>query len=220
MIDRLSRLLLEATQAALRPIGWQLRRSRVRSEFRRIPDHQFYAGLFSPWKGYGEFGSLHREVRAHTLVSDDRCYVLHALARQAIGLGGEFWECGVYRGGTALLLQRVAERDRSLRVLRLFDTFEGMPATRPDKDLHREGDFADTTLARVQSLLGLREATIFHKGQIPETFRGLEDRRIAFAHVDVDIHDAVRECPLARQYLVTSCAIADVRPRARARGAA
>jgi O-methyltransferase len=34
----------------------------------------------------------------------------------------------------------------------------------------------------------------FHKGLIPETFLGLEESRIAMAHVDVDIYSAVRAC--------------------------
>ena len=34
----------------------------------------------------------------------------------------------------------------------------------------------------------------FHKGLIPDTFRGLESTEITFAHVDVDIYEAIRAC--------------------------
>jgi O-methyltransferase len=179
-------------QRSLGAVGLELRRTSIRSEFREIPDAPFYETVFSPWKGYGEFHSLYERIRPYTLVSADRCWLLNSLARQARQLGAEFWECGVYRGGTAMLLQAaLAQRDDVM--LRLFDTFEGMPAT-SDVDLHREGDFADTSLTAVRARLAPSTTTSFHSGFIPNSFAGLESSRIALAHIDVDIHRSVLDC--------------------------
>ena len=78
------------------------------------------------------------------------------------------------------------------RRLHLFDTFDGMPETDAGRDLHKRGDFADTSLQSVQARIPESSVT-FHKGLIPATFAELGDASIAFAHVDVDIYAAVRE---------------------------
>jgi O-methyltransferase len=144
------------------------------------------------------FQEIYRSAQRYTIVSEDRCYVLYTLARQAAHLDGDFVECGVYRGGTAMLLATVLDdiggEDGPL--LRLFDTFSGIPAVDPAWDMpeeHFEGEFSDTTEELVQRRIA-RTAVRFHKGLIPETFKGLEDTRIAFAHVDVVLHHAVHDC--------------------------
>ncbi len=165
---------------------------RVRRPTRQPPDLGaeafLYAPRFSPWLDPKGFAELYGRVRLHTLVDSERCYVLHSLARQAIHVAGEFWECGVYRGGTARLLADVVRDSR--RPLRLFDTFSGMPPVRKALDWHQEGDFADTSLPAVRRLVDY-DCAVFHKGVIPESFAGLGPSRIAFAHVDVDLYQSV-----------------------------
>jgi hypothetical protein len=71
--------------------------------------------LFSPWMGHPDFNSIYQGAEAYTLVSAERCYILISLARYASYLAGDFAECGVWKGGTALMLARVLSR------LYLFD---------------------------------------------------------------------------------------------------
>ncbi len=161
-----------------------------------IPDAEFYTPLFSPWRGFGEFEEYYRAVAAHTLVSEERCYVLYSLAKQALALNGEFWECGVYKGGTAILFSKLLREHGNSRAaqLHLFDTFAGMPETDAEKDRHHRGDFSETSLQAVQQRVPHSERVAFHAGVIPQTFAGMENSRLAFAHVDVDIYHAVRDC--------------------------
>ena len=158
-----------------------------------IPDGEYYRPLFSPWHGFKEFGALYDSIRPYTLVSSDRCYVLSTLARQSANLRGEFWECGVYKGGTAMLLGKVLEKRGHQTTLRLFDTFQGMPDTDPSFDLHKKGDFADTSLNHVVARVEYK-STIIHEGLIPDSFAGLDNTTIAFAHIDVDIFSSVLAC--------------------------
>ncbi|HVE54462.1 MAG TPA: TylF/MycF/NovP-related O-methyltransferase [Ramlibacter sp.] len=159
---------------------------------KNIPDASFYTPLFSPWLGHGAFAAPLAAASKHTLVSADRCYVLFTLAAQALHLDGEFWECGVYRGGTAhLLADAIAASAQPGKPLRLFDTFAGMPETDARHDFHSKGDFADTSLAAVRKRIGPREHVHYHQGWIPATFSGLESSRIALAHIDVDIYQSV-----------------------------
>jgi O-methyltransferase len=159
-----------------------------------LPDAALYQPLFSPWlAGDGEFATLLAELTPFTVVSPDRVWMLYTLARQARHLPGDFWECGVYKGGTATMLARLLSGAPDKR-LRLFDTFDGMPATDPERDYHRKGDFADTSLEGVRQRVGDAPNVAYYPGFIPDTFQGLEGERVAFAHVDVDIYRSVRDC--------------------------
>lgn len=168
--------------------------------FKSIADGEFYRPLFNPWhgEGYGEFAKYYKYAQEVSVVSPDRCYMLYALATQAANSrGGHWYECGVYKGGTATMLANLLN-DKAVNTssqLHLFDTFEGMPETDPEKDLHEQGDFADTSLEAVseQVLKHLKDKTRihFHKGFIPDTFASLEDHKISFAHIDVDIYKSI-----------------------------
>jgi O-methyltransferase len=171
-----------------RAAGFDIRR--VSAPPLKIPDAELYQPVYCPWRS-AAFVAEYAPISSWTLVSEDRCYILASLASQALQLGGEFWECGVYKGGTAMLL--AGRLFPSGALLRLFDTFEGMPETDAVRDLHKAGDFSDTSLEGVRSRVR-GNFVHFHKGLIPETFSGLESTRIAFAHVDVDIHSAILAC--------------------------
>lgn len=160
-----------------------------------IPDAELYRPYYSAWN-YSpwcadSFVEEYRQIAAYTLADKDCCYVLATLVNQALRLDGEVWECGVYRGGTATLLaNRVLPASKALR---LFDTFEGMPETDPANDLHKAGDFSDTSFESVQARVA-GPLIHLHKGFIPTTFAGLESSKISFAHVDVDIRSAILDC--------------------------
>jgi O-methyltransferase len=129
-----------------------------------------------------------------TLVSADRLHVLYTLARQAALMPGEFWECGVFQGGTAMLFSRILALHAPVGTrLRLFDTFEGMPETDPRRDRHRKGDFKQTNLAAVKSRL-TEPFVSFHPGFIPSTFAGLDHVQLSLVHVDLDIYRSYRDC--------------------------
>src|SRR6185312_14262497 len=155
-----------------------------------IPDLPFYRPTFMPWLGFGDFKRAYLPVRRHTVVSPDRAYMLYSLLRQAITLPGDVWECGVYRGGTAMMLAALMEEwGATDKRLHLFDSFQGMPQTE-EHDWHQGGDFEDTSLEGVSSRIP-QSFVSFHPGFIPGTFAGMEDARVCMAHIDVDIHRAV-----------------------------
>jgi O-methyltransferase len=104
------------------------------------------------------------------------------------------WECGVYRGGTAAMMATMLRDRRADKRLLLFDTFTGMRETDPARDLHVQGDFNDTSVEAVASYLQCDARCYLRKGLIPATFAGLENERIAFMHIDVDIYSAITDC--------------------------
>jgi O-methyltransferase len=186
----------DAALAILRRLGYLL--VRVESPapppgVAEIPDAECYQPFFTPWLRDVEFNKVFSLIAPSTIVSIDRCYTLWTLAAQALRGEGEFLECGVYKGGTARLLAEVVQRFGAQKRIHLFDTFQGMPAT-TEVDLHQEGDFVDTSIREVETLIGRFKNVVLHPGRIPETFRGIESVSVAFAHVDVDIFQSDLDC--------------------------
>jgi O-methyltransferase len=170
-------------------LGFDIRRiARLDPTFAQIPDFDLYRPVFSPWLGEGEFRRYFRIAEPRTLVSPDRCHVLYSLLRQAMTVEGEVWECGVYKGGTAAMMAALLSGQKTLR---LFDTYEGMPQTDAERDWHKTGDFADTSLESVRQFVLSNGPAEFHAGFIPDTFAGLAASRIAFAHIDLDIYQSI-----------------------------
>ena len=166
-----------------------------------VKESQYYSQwmapcpLFSPWSGHPEFQSVYEGAEPYTLVSPDRCYILISLARYARHLAGDFAECGVWNGGTALLLARILG-NRTQKKLYLFDSFQGLPKLSGEKDQwFFEGQYAAESLEKVEGLLSeFRKIIDVRCGWIPGTFRGLEDHRYAFAHLDVDVYQSTLDC--------------------------
>lgn len=109
---------------------------------------------------------------------------------------GRFVEVGVYNGGTAWHLSRLAKLQK--RELHLFDTFEGMPGPTHPGDLHGAGDFT----ADLDTVMRALEAphVFFYKGLFPHTLEKMpDDIPIAFCHCDCDQYESVaavcREIP-------------------------
>src|SRR2546421_729470 len=76
-----------------------------------------------------EFLELYERCRPYTMTSVERMYGLYQAVRYVVmrGVPGDIVECGVWRGGSAMLcalsLQRMSAFGRSLY---LYDTFAGM----------------------------------------------------------------------------------------------
>ena len=156
-----------------------------------IPDRAAYQPRFRPWL-LAPWQRRFAPIRGLTLVSDDRLYVLAMLLEQALGTcGGDVAECGVYRGGTARLLLDTMRAAGSGRRIYLCDTFDGMPDTDPVADVHRKGDFGDTSQAQVQREFAGASDVQLVPGVIPDSLVPLGDRRFCFVHIDLDLHASI-----------------------------
>jgi O-methyltransferase len=154
--------------------------------------------LYTPWFATDDetpFSVAYRAAAAGgpMIVAADRCYVLHGFARRPVA--GDIAECGVFTGGTAHLLAATMAAESSAGSLHLFDTFAGRPDTaEPTRDFHAPGDFAETSLERVQARLNAYPAVHFHPGFVPSTFAELNaDTGFSLVHVDLDIYPSVRD---------------------------
>lgn len=104
---------------------------------------------------------------------------------------GEVWECGAYRGGTALWMK--AHLAGTKRILRAFDTFAGLPFSGPN-DRHAKGIMNGCNYDEVCALFEGQQDVHIYRGIMPDTFKGLEDSVISVAHIDVDQYESVKGC--------------------------
>jgi O-methyltransferase len=200
LIRKLMPADVQAPRSALNRIlvgsGYFRLRTSIAAHGLPIPDAQLYRPLYSPWEGEPAFEEIFQSVKAHTLCSRDRCYVLWTTLRQALANEGDVFECGVFRGGTALLQALTMQASAALqhRKLHLFDSFEGMPETVQGVDRLKRGDFGGTSAKRVEDLLQAFPFAQVHSGFIPATFAGLKVDKVCWAHIDVDIYQSVCDC--------------------------
>jgi hypothetical protein len=159
-----------------------------------IPDAVLYQPFYSPWPGDPVFERVYAAARGRTLVSRDRCYVLWRTLIQALALDGDLVECGVFRGGTALLEATTVRDVAGQRPLHLVDSFAGMPSVTEGTDRFEEGDLGSTSAASVRTALAPFPFARVHEGVIPGILDELGVERVTWAHIDVDVNGAVREC--------------------------
>ena len=177
---------LLAVQRVANSFGFQL----VYQHVTGIPEAELYRPMFQPWRSPA-WGAKLNIGDSRSLLTPEAKYYFYSLATEAGSRSsGSVAECGVYRGGTAKILSNIFP-DRELL---LFDTFQGMPETDAVKDLHRKGDFADTSLEQVKAYVGARDNSnvTFVPGLIPETLAPYSGRTFCFVHVDLDIYGAIR----------------------------
>jgi O-methyltransferase len=159
-----------------------------------------------------EFFDLYERCAYYTITGVERMYALYQSVRHLVqsGVPGDLVECGVWRGGSAMLmaltLEQLGERDRPIW---LYDTFEGM--TEPGQlDVRYDGTGAREILAAGAALLPpgeeqpplefVREAMggtgypsdklVFVRGRVEETIPDQAPRRIALLRLDTDWYES------------------------------
>jgi O-methyltransferase len=118
-----------------------------------------------------EFLELYEQCHAETMTSIERMYALWSATRYAIanGIPGDFVECGVWRGGSvmliALTLQRLGDTSRTIW---LYDTFAGMTAPHD---------------ADIQTMSGRPARELLDEDSESGPFRGIAPRPIVEANL-------------------------------------
>lgn len=126
----------------------------------------------------------------HSLVGAEQIAAMCKLAGEMPP--GAIVEVGVWHGGTAWHLAKVAEAQQ--RHCYLFDTFTGIPY-REDFDPHRVGDFSDTDIDTIRAAIPYAFVV---PGVFPASAEGLIAaqfgwHRVAFVHLDCDQYQSYRD---------------------------
>jgi len=115
----------------------------------------------------------------------------YQVVKRTISISGDAAEVGVYRGSSAKILAELLKG--TAKKIHLFDTFEGMPETNAEIDVHQKGVFHDTSLESVQEIIGYNNSVTYHKGYFPHTLTAEHDKKYSFVHVDCDIYQSTMD---------------------------
>jgi O-methyltransferase len=187
-----------SVRGALRRLGYELHRTPSGEQFPVDFDEATVA--------------LCRSVRPYTMTSPERMFALRQATQYVVeaSIPGAIVECGVWRGGSMLLVARtLVELDATDRDLYLFDTFTTM--TRPgeeDVDVagNRAIDLYDAAVASpVFSYLPLEdvkrlmretgypsERLHFVQGMVEETIPESAPNEIALCRLDTDLYASTK----------------------------
>lgn len=151
-----------------------------------------YSRLLKIWRS-AEYQKLFTPaVVNHTFLSPMKLYYLHRLLLQAMGCEGDILEAGVGNGGSARLMLETLHQANGRKSLWLLDTFEGYQKVDAAKDgVHlRVNQCKCASVEEVRTLLANSQTEVHViKGLIPGTLAQVKAERIAFAHIDVNLHE-------------------------------
>lgn len=164
-----------------------------------------------------EFWNIYELCKPYTMTSVERMYALYRAALYVLDsdIKGHFVECGVWRGGSSMLIAKMlANRGITNRRMYLYDTFEGMsePTT---NDVDIEGKDASyllkvnednkqdsmvwclADLTDVKNNLGLTgfsdQNIVYVKGKVEETIPGtIPQDEIALLRLDTDWYESTK----------------------------
>jgi O-methyltransferase len=143
------------------------------------------------------FLAIWEAVGKLSLLGAAKAYMVYRLAQRALTLTGDFVECGVYRGGTCLMLGLLLEQARLEKQVFMCDTFAGLP--KPDRRFDKayvEGAMAcgpDAVFEAVRSM-GLSSRCTLRPGLFSDTFRLFsKEQSFALVHIDCDLYQGTKE---------------------------
>lgn len=141
-----------------------------------------------------------QRAKPHTLIGRDRLESLQFLSQSALtqGIAGDIVECGVYRGGSAMILAHALINGPE-RTLWLYDNFSGVlpPGPRDPQEGWRYVSSEPGLEISVRSLVSEvlpSERCMVRKGLFAETFRQSLPSHIALLHIDCDWYESVLLC--------------------------
>jgi O-methyltransferase len=183
-------------------------------------DHQRAAMQYHERTGLEDteaaFREIAEQVRPFTMTSYERMYALYKAVEfvEAARIPGDIVECGVWRGGSMMLVAHVLRKlKQTSRQLHLFDTYEGLPRPHEEKDVDIWGNRAidgwlpkrtgeasshwanagiNEVRANLQSTGYPADRMHFVKGLVEDTIPDSAPPQIALLRLDTDWYESTK----------------------------
>jgi len=138
---------------------------------------------------YKKFILTYEQLMSYSMLDYDRAYILYQAAISTQNLNGCTAECGVYKGGTSVMIASVSPEKKHFAL----DTFEGMPDAITPVDSHRKGDLS----VRLQDTLNILKTSsniCMLKGKFNKSFDEIKHQQFSFVYIDADLYLSTLEC--------------------------
>lgn len=163
-----------------------------------------------------EFLNLFEASKPFTMVSTDRSFALYKAAQYVVRnhIPGDFVECGVWRGGQAMLAARTFQKEGDTsRKFWLYDTYTGMSEPTSDdvylpkaedpapikwqklnKGTHTDWCYAslDDVKTNLASVEYPQDKILFIEGKVEDTIPANIPEHIALLRLDTDFYESTR----------------------------
>lgn len=123
------------------------------------------------------------------LLKPSELFLIYSFAKNQTYIDGDYAEVGVFKGAVAKAICEAKENKH----LHLFDTFEGLPEISKTDSKFKTKMF-ESSYQKVKEKLSNYQNVFIYKGLFPETGRSIQDKKFAFIHLDVDIHQSTKDC--------------------------
>ncbi len=134
----------------------------------------------------------------HLMTSVEQTINIYHLLTQVVLLDvpGDVVELGCFEGSTAIIMQKTLDQLESEKRLHVYDSFEGLPAKRPEDGStdFAEGD-CQVQMGHLVELFESHETRLpeIHSGWFSKTLPDQLPEKIAFAHLDGDFYSSIME---------------------------
>ena len=159
-----------------------------------------------------EFVPLFESCKPYTMTSPERMHALYQATHYVVdaNIPGDIVECGVWRGGSTMLVANILKQKSSSKKIFLYDTFEGMskptekdveisngrPATEKWKN-HIVNDSTTWCYASLEEVSNNMaktgydtKKTVFVKGKVEDTIPDTVPDKISLLRLDTDWYDS------------------------------
>ncbi len=160
---------------------------------RLVPEYRF-SWPFLDWWHDEPLNNYLRQFNELGQFNTDRKYMLYQLQRLVAAVPGDTAECGSLEGAGSYLIHLMNNQSEAHeRWHHVFDSFEGLSEPGDgDGDHWEQGDLS-VSMEQVARNMGDFERYTLYKGWIPARFHEVQDKRFAFVHIDVDLHQPTRD---------------------------
>jgi hypothetical protein len=150
------------------------------------------------------YAKLYARYRDYTMIPEGLFLQNLQLCEAFKHIGGDFVECGVWKGGMSAAIAEVLGKDRQIH---LFDSFEGLPPAKPidgqealawQQNVKSEAYYDNCTADEGFAIEAMRLAGHgkyqLHKGWFDKTMPGSIQNPIGILRLDGDWYDSIFTC--------------------------